>query len=112
MKYHQISAQKFVEHKVYEGKGRPKKDAPVKCIQWQITAELLENEEAIKQVVEQKSCFVLATNIDKEDLSPEDLLRHYKAQSEVEKGFRFLKDPLFFKLSISSVTFLQSPSKT
>jgi len=107
MKYHQLSEQKFVEHKVYEGKGRPKKDAPVKGIEWQISAELIENEVAIKQVVEQKSCFVLATNIDKEELSPEGLLKHYKAQSEVEKGFRFLKDPLFFVSSL----FIKKPSR-
>jgi len=79
----------------------------VKCIEWQITAELIENEAAIKQVVEQKSCFVLATNIDKEVLSPEELLKHYKAQSEVEKGFRFLKDPLFFVSSL----FIKKPSR-
>ena len=107
MKYHKIAEQKFVEHKVYEGKGRPKKDAPVKCIEWQITVELIENKVAIKQVIEQKSCFVLATNIDKEALSAEALLKHYKAQSEVEKGFRFLKDPLFFVSSL----FIKKPSR-
>ena len=40
------------------------KNATVKCIEWQITAELIKNEAEIKQVIEQKSCFVLATNID------------------------------------------------
>jgi transposase len=107
IKYHQIAEQKFVEHKVYEGKGRPKKSAPVKSIEWQITEELIENEAAIKQVVEQKSCFVSATNIDKEVLSAEELLKHYKAQSEVEKSFRFLKDPLFFVSSL----FIKKPSR-
>jgi len=107
MKYHQISAQTLVEHKIYEGKGRPKKDAPVKRIEWQITAELRENEAVIKEAVEQKSCFVLATNIDEEALSAEALLKHYKAQSEVEKGFRFLKDPLFFVSSL----FIKKPSR-
>lgn len=107
MKHHQIAIQQFIEHKVYEGKGRPKKDAPVKSIEWQITAEIEENETAIKKIVEQKSCFVLATNIDKKSLSPEGLLKHYKAQSEVEKGFRFLKDPLFFVSSL----FIKKPSR-
>jgi transposase len=106
MKYHQIAEQQLVEHKVYESKGRPKKGAPVKCIEWQITAELIENEAAIKQAIEQKSCFILATNIDKKALSPEELLKHYKAQSEVEKGFRFLKDSLFFVSSL----FIKKPS--
>ncbi|MBB1387795.1 transposase, partial [Pseudoalteromonas sp. SG45-5] len=44
MKHHQIATQQFIKHKVYEGKGRPKKDAPVKNIEWQITAEIEENE--------------------------------------------------------------------
>lgn len=57
--------------------------------------------------MEQKSCFILATNIDKETLSPEGLLKHHKAQSEVEKDFRFLKDPLFFVSSL----FIKKPSK-
>jgi len=104
MKYHQITAQQYIEHKVYDGKGRPKKDTPVKCIEWQISVEV---EAAIKHVVEQKSCFVLATNIDKEALGPEALLKHYKAQSEVEKGFRFLKEPLFFVSSL----FIKKPSR-
>lgn len=34
MKHHQIATQQFIEHKVYEGKGRPKKDVPVKSIEW------------------------------------------------------------------------------
>lgn len=75
MKYHQIATQKIIEYKVYESKGRPKKGAPVKCIEWQITAELIENEAVIEEAVEQKSCFVLASNIDKETLSPEGLLK-------------------------------------
>ncbi|RJY01617.1 IS1634 family transposase, partial [Parashewanella spongiae] len=107
MKYHQLAGKNVIEHKIYEGKGRPKKDAPVKRIEWQITAEIAENEDKINDAVEQKSCFVLATNIDKETLSPEELLKHYKAQSEVEKGFRFLKDPLFFVSSL----FIKKPSR-
>ena len=51
------------------------------------------------------ACKVL--NIDKKALSPEGLLKHYKAQSEVEKGFRFLKDPLFFVSSL----FIKKPSR-
>ncbi len=107
MKYHQLAGKNVIEQKIYEGKGRPKKDAPVKRIEWQITAEIAENEDKINDAVEQKSCFVLATNIDKETLSPEELLKHYKAQSEVEKGFRFLKDPLFFVSSL----FIKKPSR-
>jgi len=38
----------------------------------------------------------LATNvIDTKELSDDDALREYKAQQSTERGFRFLKDPLF-----------------
>lgn len=107
LKYHQINDTQHIEHKVFEGKGRPKKGAEVKHIEWQIKIEIADNVSAIKQAVEQKSCFILATNIDEEALSPEDILKHYKAQSAVERGFRFLKDPLFFVSSL----FIKKPSR-
>ena len=52
--------------------------------------------------------FILATNVlDSAQLSDEDLLREYKAQQSTERGFRFLKDPLFFTSSV----FLKSPQR-
>lgn len=50
--------------------------------------------------------FVLATNI-LENLSPSDILTAYKGQQSCERGFRFLKDPLFFADSV----FLKYPSR-
>ena len=70
-------------------------------------AEIEENQTAIAQAVEQKSCFILATNIDDKALLPIEILAHYKAQSAVERGFRFLKDPLFFVSSL----FIKKPSR-
>jgi transposase len=52
--------------------------------------------------------FVLATNqLDGDSLSDEQLLVHYKQQQGVERGFRFLKDPLFFASSV----FLKTPER-
>jgi hypothetical protein len=52
--------------------------------------------------------FILATNVlDAAVLSAADALREYKAQQGVERGFRFLKDPLFFADSV----FLKSPKR-
>ncbi len=52
--------------------------------------------------------FVLATNIlDEESLSNDDMISEYKAQQSCERGFGFLKDPLFFADSI----FLKSPER-
>jgi len=50
----------------------------------------------------------LATNqLDKTSLSDEQMLVHYKQQQGVERGFRFLKDPLFFASSV----FLKTPER-
>ncbi len=50
--------------------------------------------------------FILATNV-LENLSPSDILTAYKGQQSCERGFRFLKDPLFFADSV----FLKYPSR-
>ncbi|NJK27655.1 MAG: IS1634 family transposase, partial [Coleofasciculaceae cyanobacterium SM2_3_26] len=52
--------------------------------------------------------FVLATNgVDDPSLDGARMLREYKAQQPTERGFRFLKDPLFFTSSV----FLKSPAR-
>ena len=52
--------------------------------------------------------FILATNIlDKNELSDEQVLEEYKAQQSNERGFRFLKDPLFFTSSV----FVKTPER-
>ena len=50
--------------------------------------------------------FILATNVLK-NLSPSDILTAYKGQQSCERGFKFLKDPLFFADSV----FLKYPSR-
>lgn len=45
--------------------------------------------------------FILATNVlDTTELSDNNILCEYKAQQSTERGFRFLKDPLFFTSSV------------
>ena len=56
----------------------------------------------------QRSRFILATNqLDKTVWPAQKLLKEYKGQQTVERGFRFLKDPLFF---VSSV-FVKKPQR-
>ena len=50
--------------------------------------------------------FILATNV-LENLTPSEILTAYKGQQSCERGFRFLKDPLFFADSV----FLKYPSR-
>ncbi len=50
--------------------------------------------------------FILATNV-LENLTPSEILTAYKGQQSCERGFNFLKDPLFFADSV----FLTYPSR-
>ena len=52
--------------------------------------------------------FILATNeLDTARLNASDVLATYKDQQAPDRGFRFLKDPLFFTSSV----FLNTPSR-
>jgi len=56
----------------------------------------LENEE-IQKKRQEAGRFILATNIlDEQKLKPHEILNEYKNQQGSERGFGFLKDPLFF----------------
>jgi len=63
---------------------------------------LLERDErAIGETRRRAGRFILATNVvDGEEISADELLEEYKDQHSVERGFRFLKDPLFFTSSV------------
>jgi transposase len=97
---HQLVDIKVVENKQHQGRGRPRKDASVTC-HYQVCATLAPKPTAIDVELERAGRFILATNVlDPNQLSDDDVLREYKAQQSTERGFRFLKDPLFFTSSV------------
>jgi transposase len=106
-RYHQVVSTELIEHTRYAGKGRPSAKTPLKAIEWQIRAEACPDAEALWRHKQHKGCFVLGTNIEADDLSDEEVIAAYKAQSQVEGGFRFLKDPLFFVSSL----FVKKPTR-
>jgi transposase len=58
--------------------------------------------------VVQQSCFLLATNeLDETALSAQALLDGYKGQHHAERGFRFVKDPLF----LASALYRKKPER-
>jgi transposase len=82
--------------------GRPSKEAePVSVQGYQLQATLERKANTEETFSHQRSHFILATNqLDKTRWSAQKLLQEYKAQQTVERGFRFLKDPLFFVSSV------------
>jgi transposase len=99
-KYHKIGEIQITQKKVKSSRGRPKKDdQPI--MKYKITSELVADESKITYALEGKGKFIIATNeLDEKALSVEDLLKNYKGQQAVERGFRFLKDPLFMTSSV------------
>ena len=58
--------------------------------------------------IKKQASFILATNvIEEQELSHEQVLVKYKEQGGAERGFRFLKDPLFLASSI----FVKKPER-
>ena len=58
--------------------------------------------------IKKDACFIIATNmLDEQELSHEQVIPLYKEQGGVERGFRFLKDPLFFASSV----FVKKPER-
>jgi transposase len=106
-RYHHVASTELSEHKRYAGKGRPSAKTPIKASAWQMQAEVRPEAEAIRRSKQHKGCFVLGTNIEADDLRDEEVIAAYKAQSQVEGGFRFLKDPLFFVSSL----FVKKPTR-
>jgi len=99
-RYHQLATSWVIDHKRYACKGRPTSTSPLKAIAWQIHAQVRPAQEVIEAHKQQRACFVIGTNIEARHVSDAEVIRAYKAQSGVEGGFRFLKDPLFFVSSL------------
>jgi transposase len=105
--YHRVESSHLTEHKRYAGKGRPTLCTPLKAIEWQIQAHVHADDETIAQDKQAKACYVLGTNIAASKLSHAAVIAAYKGQAQVEGGFRFLKDPLFFVSSL----FVKKPNR-
>ena len=75
---------------------------------YQITGKILPNNDVIDSYKNRAGRFIIATNrLDSTSFSGDEMLIKYKEQQNVERGFAFLKDPLFFADSV----FLKSPRR-
>lgn len=85
----------------YSRSGRPGKEQPPDSFDYQIRGRIQSLIQPYVTKLQRKSCFILATNqLDCAQFSSEDLIAIYKDQQKVERGFRFLKDPLFMASNI------------
>jgi transposase len=109
IRYHDIELVSINEMYHYENKGRPKKESLPQRVNYHLETAVKRNDQAIKSAKEQGSCYVVGTNIPANELSNQDVILAYKGQntSIENKGFRFLKDALFFTSSL----FIKKPSR-
>lgn len=104
---HRLEDISIASEKRYLKRGRPSADTPFELL-YRVQARLLRDEAAIHDKQVRSGRFILASNVlDSERFSNDRLLAEYKAQQSAERGFRFLRDPLFFTSSV----FLKTPSR-
>ena len=81
----------------YDGKGRPQKNQEPNNFIYQVKITGISSN--LMEIVKKRETlgrFVLATNVqDKGKISNESMLLEYKDQSEIERGFRFIKNDTF-----------------
>lgn len=80
----------------YAKGGRPSEDAGPASVERRIKATLGVDRERAELECERRARYIVGANVlDPARLSEEELIRAYTQQGGVERGFRFLKDPLF-----------------
>jgi len=105
--YHRVESAHLTPYKRYAGKGRPPPRTPLQAIEWQIQAQVHADDETLEQDKPAQACDVLGTHIAASELSHAAVIVAYKGQAQVDGGFRFLKDPLFFVSSL----FVKKPNR-
>lgn len=107
-KHYRLADPQIVTVARYSKRGRPAKGAEPEEVRYRIEAELKRDEAAIEEELERSARYILATNVlDSKELTKDELLAEYKGRQSVERGFRFLKDPLFFTSSV----FVKTPRR-
>jgi transposase len=107
-KYHQVTAQ-VTPITQYARRGRPAAEDEPQVVGYSLSGEVQEHLAGLDQARRSLGKFIVATNeLDPQRLPPSEMLANYTDQGvTVERGFRFLKDPLFFAHSL----FLKRPER-
>jgi transposase len=107
-KYHQITEIECQEKSHKKPKQTPTKASNIDTVSYQISGKIKTRPEIISAEKIKAGRFILATNIlDKNEITNQQILEEYKDQQSNERGFRFLKDPLFFTSSV----FVKKPER-
>lgn len=102
LEHHQVVEATVEAILVKRAPGEPKPRKSSEAIEgYQLKFSWQRKPEAEQKLRESRSRFILATNqLDSDKYPAQLILSEYKQQQKVERGFRFLKDPLFFTSSV------------
>ena len=89
LKYHRIEKEHIKPHIRYAKKGRPTPKTPIKDIRWQITADILPDQEKIQAVKQRKATFVIGSNIPHAHLSDQDIIQAIKDKRQSKQASVF-----------------------
>jgi transposase len=107
-KYHQITEIECREKPVKKLTSKQKLENQTNPTVYQVTGQIETRLSVIEAEQITAGRFILATNIlDTQEVSERQILSEYKAQQSNERGFRFIKDPLFFTSSV----FVKNPER-
>jgi transposase len=94
-------------HPIYLTRGRPRKDAAATQV-WQIQATLTRDPAALEREALRRAAYLVGTNLlDVQAWPDATVIDLYREQRVVERGFAFLKDPLF----LASSVFVKRPER-
>lgn len=107
-KYHRATEQ-VTPITQYAHAGRPATGAQPEVVGYTLSGSVELYEAGVEEAKRSLGKFIIATNeLDDQNLSAAAMLENYTAQGvSVERGFRFLKDPMFFAHSL----FLKNPAR-
>ncbi len=95
-RYCRLSQWHIISHAHYAQAGRPQKGTLPDTFTYTIDGGIYLPLALYDELLNQEALFMLATNqLDESQLSDLEILETYQGQVKVERGFRFLKDPLF-----------------
>ena len=96
-------------HSTYPTRGRPRQDAAAAATPvWQIQATLTRDPAALEREALRRAAYIVGTNLLEVAAWPDEaVIDLYREQSVVERGFAFLKDPLF----LASSVFVKRPER-
>ena len=107
LNYHKLGDIKLTQHVKYASRGKPKCNSAIKSIEWQISGTIVSDDAKLAAKENHEACFVVGTSISDRELSDMEVIKGYKGQGAVERGFSFLKSPVFFVSSL----FVKKPSR-